>query len=348
MTLPELLADDDDSFAESAFAILLKRKPDATSGAGIAKDLRADKPKLQILAEIAYSAECKRVGGSIPGLTEALAEAGYTKLDHANAKEPSTQIRAIRRAEELLSISDVDQFVDGAYWLLLKRAPDVDGILNCRSRLKSGVSRVKVLHELYESDEAKACGAELPGLADTFLRAGLDIRKKPTTHNWTPVELRSGEDLLALHGGHFIENAFHHLLCRRATATEQAAYLEKLLSGDAKLAVLSEIAAATKKIPNIPGLASLLSQYRLSKMPLLGGVWRGWFGIEGDSSVERRTRASEARLFELDQRLSSVILHLESQAQAQQTTLVGVEELLRNNIAHVESLEKNLFSLAIP
>ncbi|ASL48459.1 hypothetical protein bAD24_III13740 [Burkholderia sp. AD24] len=67
----------------------------------------------------------------------------------------------------LLSADDV-QFVESAYFTLLKRAPDTDGMSYYLTRLRNGTPKIQVLAQLSNSDEARATGVDLPGLKEAI------------------------------------------------------------------------------------------------------------------------------------------------------------------------------------
>ena len=56
------------------------------------------------------------------------------------------------------------QFVEAAYLALLRRPPDPEGFSYYLERLRSGARKLQILRELGVSSEARAVGAELPGL----------------------------------------------------------------------------------------------------------------------------------------------------------------------------------------
>lgn len=65
--------------------------------------------------------------------------------------------------ESLLAMNDV-QFLECAYFTLLKRAPDFEGLNYYLRRLRSGTPKIHILGQLLDSDEARASGGDLPGL----------------------------------------------------------------------------------------------------------------------------------------------------------------------------------------
>ena len=132
MYLQELLLEDGEDFVDAAFHALLNRRPDANGGRAYLRALRSGTSRIQILYELSMSEECRRVGGEIAGLSDACAKEGIGESnDNSSATRPA-HIAHVTRAEQLLVLEDTDKFIEIAYWVLLKRAPDDEGIANCR------------------------------------------------------------------------------------------------------------------------------------------------------------------------------------------------------------------------
>ncbi len=168
--LRELLLEEGDDFIEAAYLALLHRKPDARGGPAYLRALRNGTPKLAILYELHASDESRRIGAEVPGLIQA-----FTREGIGEAPGAARAAAAIRSAEQLLVIDDPDRFVTLAYRVLLKRPVDLDGLANCKTRMRDGIARTQILHELYSSGERQRLGTELSGLREAFRRDGLAL-----------------------------------------------------------------------------------------------------------------------------------------------------------------------------
>ena len=142
-------------------------------------------------------------------------------------------IQRTSRAEQLLVLEDTDKFIEIAYWVLLKRAPDEEGIANCRGRLQGGASKVQVLYELFTSDECREIGVELPGLRDAFAREGLHVADERVAASpaQLPEAAKSLTELLGYQGGRFVECAYLTLLKRAPDSQGSQDRLKQLLDG---------------------------------------------------------------------------------------------------------------------
>ena len=63
-----------------------------------------------------------------------------------------------------------ESFVSAAYWTILGREPDPVGMEYFLGLLRSGVSKIRILYELYLSDEGRSNPPMLPGLAAALRR----------------------------------------------------------------------------------------------------------------------------------------------------------------------------------
>ena len=304
-TLQELLLEDGEEFVAATYMALLKRRPDATGGRNYLRALRNGTSKLQILYEISTSADARDLGIEIPGLLAAFAREGIGEKSEKPAPAPPAQATAVTRAEQLLVVGDTDKFIEIAYWVLLKRAPDAEGIANCRNRLRDGASKTQILHELFSSPECREIGVELPGLRDTFAREGLNVvdAKVSLSPEHLPQAAKSLTELLGYQGGRFVECAYLTLFKRPSDRREFQDRLEQLLAGTSKIQILSEMAASKEGIASgvqLPGLSAAIIRYNLSRTPILGRFVKLFVDVEGDSAAERRGRVAEQRLLTLE------------------------------------------------
>ena len=133
LELDELLVEDGEEFVEAAYQALLKRRPDATGGRIYLSALRRGTSKLRVLYELSLSDDCIRAGGHIPGLQKAFVREGIgVEVIEPPVIAPPSYVLRITRAEQLLSLTTTDEFIDATYWVLLKRAPDAEGVESYR------------------------------------------------------------------------------------------------------------------------------------------------------------------------------------------------------------------------
>ena len=85
--------------------------------------------------------------------------------------------RYAKSADELLSCWD-RQFVDRAYWTILRRAPDPSGLAQKLFDIRTGVSKVEILRGMRESPEGRDIAADVPGL-DTAIQQYRTERRRP-------------------------------------------------------------------------------------------------------------------------------------------------------------------------
>jgi hypothetical protein len=83
-----------------------------------------------------------------------------------------TPLREAADLRTLLQHND-RRFVQCAYLTLLRREPDPKGLIFYVGRLRDGVPKMQILSELYSSDEARAAGADLPGMRRAIRREKL-------------------------------------------------------------------------------------------------------------------------------------------------------------------------------
>ena len=132
-SLAESLHLDGESFIESAYLTLLRRVPDSSGRAFYLNQLKNGVAKIQILVEIGLSDEAHQLG--------------------------------VLNYQELLSL-DGEQFIECAYYRLLKRLPDSSEGKFYLDQLLRGVAKIQILDELSSSDEGKHNGVRLPELQD--------------------------------------------------------------------------------------------------------------------------------------------------------------------------------------
>jgi len=351
--LQALLLEDDEEFVEAAYLVLLQRRPDANGGRVYLRELRNGTNKLQVLFELANSNESRFVGASLPGLAEACAREGIgqPKIDGQKIVPPST-VAGISRAEQLLAQDDYEKLIELAYWVLLKRAPDPEGIAIYLEKLRGDTSKTKFLHDIFTSPECKNLGTELPGLIEMFERENLPVLEAAapplvisatdatTTRASTPLTLT---ELLSLHGEDFVAIAHEALLDSPAEAASLERHTSELLAGTSKMQILSRIveAAGVRGKRDLPGLASGLMNFKRSRLPVVGVLFRTLGGVEGDSALERRSRAVEQRQFMYESDFIGRIAQLETKIA--ELNAVGERASSATNLIaeRIASLEKS-------
>ena len=356
IALQELLIEDGEGFVSSAFMALLNRRPDATGGRVYLRALRNGTSKLQILYELSISKECRLVGGEVEGLGDACAQEGIGLPVGTPVVLPPAKALQIASAESLLLLEVSDEFIEAAYWVLLKRAPDAEGIVNCYERIRGGVSKLQILNEIFNSPECREIGAELPGLRDAFKCEGLDVVDIDVQQ---PVDtsLPVGESVLAAnclvellghHGSRFVECAYLTLLKRAPDRDGYQHRLEQLFDGSPKIQILAEMSMSAEAFKGgvvLPGLATALRRYRVSQTPLLGRFARLFYEVEGNSAAERRGRAAEQRLLtleaEIGERIGQLMNGIDSITADKEKALVASQ----NDRERITSLERSVVVL---
>lgn len=84
----------------------------------------------------------------------------------------ASQINQVKEAADLETLLQYDdaQFVECAYWTLLKRPPDPDGLKIHVAQLRDGIPKLQILLGLQYSEEGKRSGTKLKGLFAAFIR----------------------------------------------------------------------------------------------------------------------------------------------------------------------------------
>ena len=347
MVLEELMQEEGEDFVEAAYMALLKRSRDATGGRIYQRALRNGTSKLQILYELSKSQDCIRAGGEIPGLADACAREGIGESRDEPTSTPPPEAAQVTRAEQLLLIDDYSKLIEVAYWVLLKRSPDSDGIANYLARLAGGTSKARFLCELFDSVECRELGVELPGLHEALAREGLDVANERLYASSAATTLH---ELLDSQGVTFVERAYLTLLQRSPDIHGCQHRLAQLLGGTSKIGILSEMVASKEGGSvgiKLPGLATMLSRYRLSRTPVLGGLFRRIFNLEGESVAMCRGRAAEQRLLTLEAKFAERI----EQAEKVTRKISAIEKnalVSREDVdTQIAGLEKSLADLRL-
>ncbi|MCY7388958.1 MAG: DUF4214 domain-containing protein [Burkholderiales bacterium] len=352
LELDELLVEDGEEFVEAAYQALLKRRPDATGGRIYLRALRSGTSKLRVLYELSLSDDCIRAGGDIPGLQEAFARAGIgVAVIEPPVIAPPGYVLRITRAEQLLLLASTDEFIEATYWVLLKRAPDAEGIENYRLRMQDGVNKEQILSEIFTSDECRGLDIELPGLRDTLERAGIHVAE-PAVVPPAPALPAQPEmtlaTLLDFNGIQFVESAYAALLKRAPDEEELQHRLGQLLEGTSKIQILDEMSASQEVIlagAKISDLSPALRRYRSSQASIIGKIFSRFVDVERNSESERRGRATEQRLLILEAKL--IAQH--EQVERFKAEIAAAEQRAsarrQDSDARIASLEKSVLGL---
>lgn len=105
--------------------------------------------------------------------------------------------------------------------------------------------------------------------------------------------------LLALDDAEFVASVYLSLLRRPADADGLLHYTRKLRAGHTKLEVLRLVLASREgrnKGAHLSGLSRAMAQYKLSRLPVVGGIVRYLGNFEGHSASDRHLRAIEQSL----------------------------------------------------
>lgn len=307
--LRALLAEEGDEFIDAAYLALLNRTPDAVGGPGYLRALRGGSSKLAILYELYSSGESRRLVVELPGLAEAFAREGIG--EQAGTARAAA---AIRSAEQLLVIEDPDRFLKMAYRVLLKRPADLVGVASYTERMREGTTRTRILHELYGSDERARLGTELPGLREAFGREGLGLSDGGSSKAQSVQPAQNLAQLIALRGASFVECAYVTLLKHRPEEVELYRQTARLREGDSRLQILAELGTAPQAataVRQLTGLSDALRRRSRARTPVLGALVRLFGNFEGDSPLERRSRANEERIEALEAALSEQAVRIE-------------------------------------
>ena len=350
--LNELMQEEGEDFVDAAYLALLKRRPDATGGGIYMRALRNGTSKLQILYDLSKSDDCIRAGGEVPGLADACGSEGIGDKSDEPTSTPPPEAMLVTRAEQLLLIDDYNKLIEIAYWVLLKRSPDSDGIANYRERLADGTSKAQFLHELFNSVERRELSVELPGLYEAFVREGLEVANErisasPAQRSSPTITL---DELLHYQGSAFVECAYLTLLQKSPDIQGNQHCLAQLFGGTSKIGILSEMAASVEGRSvgiKLPGLAAMLGRYRLSRTPVLGGLFRLIFDLEGESVAECRGRAAEQRLLTLEADFAKCLEQVENGmskiSAIEKNTLVNREDV----DTQIAGLEKSVATMRL-
>jgi GT2 family glycosyltransferase len=161
-------------FVEAAYWDALGRAPDPAGHRHYLERLQQGVSTARVLQELRSSAEAKRRAATIaPPAVASPAVAPPVVAAPALPRDDGALPSVAKRRPNgpvqdsvLAALLECppSQFVDRAYRLVLRREPDDSGRRNVARQMATGVSRLEILRQLLESDEARSLGAEIPEL----------------------------------------------------------------------------------------------------------------------------------------------------------------------------------------
>jgi hypothetical protein len=241
--------------------------------------------------------------------------------------------------DELLALYD-ERFIEFAYWTLLGRSPDPEGLSHHLACLRQGASKIEMLVRIALSEEGRAfTRPEITGLSAAIRRfrlsrlplvggilrlfgfglkeAGIDQRLRSIdnqVHKPFPMQVEqetegavatSVGELLALYDEPFIQSTYWTLLGRAPDSNGLSHFLGCLRQGTSKIEILIKIALSDEgrafQRPEIVGLSAAIHRFRLSRFPLLGPFLRSVGLGWKDVGIEQRLRSIENQLYRIAQ-----------------------------------------------
>ena len=160
----------DNAFVHAAFWALLGRAPDPDGLTYYSSQLRAGRHRGSMLIDINNSPEARARGAELSGMNAVRRDDDgcdgpkvrgvFQDVGSSTGTEPTR-----KTATWILSLPGDESFVEAAYWALLDRAPDADGLAYCLSLLRNeGRRRESILLAISQSPEARDRGFALSGI----------------------------------------------------------------------------------------------------------------------------------------------------------------------------------------
>jgi glycosyltransferase involved in cell wall biosynthesis len=172
-TLDELMSWNDESFIRGTYYTVLQRAPDAEGLSFYHARVQAGVSKLQILGEIVDSPEGAANAVAIPGLREIITLHKLSRVPLFGHLLVGSFFQSLTDSQWSLGGSTSDfnallqfddqRFVQSVYLMVLQRSPDPDGLDFYLNRLRSGVSKIQILGEVIDSQEAVSRAVKVLG-----------------------------------------------------------------------------------------------------------------------------------------------------------------------------------------
>jgi GT2 family glycosyltransferase len=187
--------------------------------------------------------------------------------------------------DELMSWNAED-FIHSAYYTVVQRAPDAEGLSFYHARLQGGVSKLQVLVEIVDSPEGAENAVKMPGLREIvtlhklsrvplFGRLLVGSFFQPLIDSkWSPNRSTSDfNGLLKFDDRRFVQSVYRMVLQRIPDPEGLDFYLSRLRNGVSKIQILAEIIdsqEAVSKAAAILGWRAVVKLHKLSQLPLIG------------------------------------------------------------------------------
>jgi len=276
-----LRSPEDESFLREAYQVVLGRGIDANGYMFYAERLVAKANRIDVLWEVASSAEGNAHLSTKPALASAIARAAGRK------------VAASVSVTNLLALPDAT-FVDACIRALMARGTTEADRSIWLNRLRGGTPRYRILKELAASSGRSA----FPDIA------GLDALIAQTEEDLFPTA-RSTAELLAFQDEAFVDCAYKSLLRRAPDFSGASYYVARLQAGYSRSSVLVGLARSGEgrmRRAEVAGLRSFCWRYRLANVPLLADLLAPLLRAESDSESARTKRM----LGSLSRRLSAL------------------------------------------
>lgn len=120
----------------------------------------------------------------------------------------------------------------------------------------------------------------------------------PSAQATTPIT--TVNELLVFQDQQFICHAFQTVLGRAPDAEGMNYYLGRIRAGYTKMSILMQLCLSNEGrayAPNLRGLDSAIQRYQREKYPLIGWLFRKFYGAESNHPIERKLRAIEQQIF---------------------------------------------------
>ncbi len=328
----------DDEFVESAYQVLLGRPADS-DGSAYWVDRISRGSRHAVLVEIARSPEATRrgIGPSVFAAADAVPQllgAVYSQHDYESA------------FADLVTVDD-REFVESVYQLLLRRAPDPEGLSYNVNRLAHD-SRQAMLAEIARSPEADHLGID----ADM-----IDAALAAVPQFLGPVFLqqdyeRAFADLLTVDDREFVESVYQ-LLLRRTPDPDGLDFNIGRLAHESRQTVLAEIARSPEAerlgidVEEINAAAAVLRpaskpiRARLASVPGIRWALRFVRRILLGSAVEELTAEVRRSVSDMNTQVDAFKAgqdrQLETQRQAMNELLATVERSVTDLASQIDA-----------
>lgn len=151
--LRNLLLLDGELFLREAYRRIFGRPIDNSGLEHYSQRLSKGENKKRILYDLATSSEGQARQSSHKYLTEFV-----EFLAREDVPQCPIKLKDIKR---LIALKD-EEFVQRAYWLLLRREADAAGLAAYQQALRNGISSIRILHSLAYSDEGRRFQKTVP------------------------------------------------------------------------------------------------------------------------------------------------------------------------------------------